>query len=335
MSALIFAQGAILTNTLRTRMEAVGRGLKAVESKLDTRWGRVVRNGVRWGVPILLLTLVGIALTHIGWDKIVAARPSSWAFYVALAVPFFVQPIADLLLYRNLLGVGRALPLTIFLRKRYMNTIMLDYSGEVYLFLWARKNLNVRDGLIMHAVKDSSVLSAAAGLVVLWLMALVLVVEHVVNIPALEVGRWPLMLIGSIPLALGGALFIGNKKLTALTRTQIVTTFSIHLTRAVITLWLEFMIWWLSGALPTAADCLKFVALRLLLTRMPFVPSKDIVWVGVGMAAAGTMAVSAPKVAAVLVMMTVVCLIEDILIVGLPWLVEQARSSRKTSRSNA
>ena len=284
---------------------------------------------MRWGIPLLLLGIVVYGLSHIGWGKIIAARPSAWSFYVALVIPFFVQPIADLVLYRNLLGVGRALPLTIFLRKRYMNTLMLDYSGEVYLFLWARKHLDLKDSLILHAVKDSSVLSAAAGLVVLWLMLLVLIVDHILKIPALAIGKWPLMLIGSVPLLLGLALFIGNRKLTALSRGQIVSTFAIHLSRAVITLWLEYLIWWLSGALPGAADCLKFVALRLLLTRLPFIPSKDIVWVGVGMAAAGTMAVSAAHVAAVLVMMTAIGLVQDLTIVGLPWLIGEMRFKRR------
>ena len=305
----------------------------AVAAGSETRWGRLLRNLVRWGIPLALLVLVGYALTRLGWSQIYAARPASWVFYAVLLIPFFVQPIADLTLYRYLLRVGRALPLTIFLRKRYMNTLMLDYSGEVYLFFWARKNLKIRDSLLLHAVKDSSVLSAAAGLVVLWLMLLVLVVEHIVNIPTLEIGRWPLLLIGSVPLALGLALFIGNRKLTALSRRQIVSTFTIHLTRCVATLGVEYLIWWLSGALPSAADCLKFVALRLLVTRLPLVPSKDIVFVGIGMAAAGTMAVSAPKVAAVLVMMTAVGLVQDLVIVGFPWLLEQMAFRRNAGPS--
>lgn len=286
---------------------------------------------MRWGVPVLLLGLVGYALTRIGWTNIYASRPSSLLFYAVLALPFFVQPVGDLFIYRYLLGVGRELPLSIFLRKRYMNTVMLDYSGEVYLFFWARKNLNVRDGFMMHAVKDSSVLSAAAGLVVLWLMFLILLAGHLIALPSLQLGRWPLILIGSVPLLLSGALFIGNRKLTALSRRQIATVFSLHFTRCVTSLWLEYMLWWLSGALPSSADCFKFVALRLLVTRLPLIPSKDLVFVGVAMAAAGTMAVSTPKVAAVLVLMTVIDKIEDLVVVGIPWLIDQVRRPKPSA----
>lgn len=323
-------KGAALSEKLRTRIEAVKA---VVVAKLETRLGRLAQNFVRWGIPLLLLALVGYGLTRIGWGRIFAARPASILFYFVLAVPFFVQPIGDLFVYRNLLGAGRLLPLSIFLRKRYMNTIMLDYSGEVYLFFWARKNLEVRDGFLLHAVKDSSVLSAAAGLVVLWLMFLVLLADHMIALPSLQLGKWPLILIGSVPAVLGVALFVGNRKLTALTRGQIATTFSIHLTRCIVSLWLEYVIWWLSGALPTAGDCFKFVALRLLVTRLPLIPSKDLVFIGVAMAAAGTMAVSAPKVAAVLVLMAVIDKIEDLLVVGLPWLIQQMNFRRNANQT--
>lgn len=286
---------------------------------------------LRWGVPLVLFGLVGFALTRIGWSNIYSSRPSSLLFYIALLLPFFVQPIGDLFVYRSLLGVGRQLPLSIFLRKRYMNTVMLDYSGEVYLFFWARKNLNVTDNFMMHAVKDSSVLSAAAGLVVLWAMFVILLAGHLVSLPSLQLGRWPVALLGLIPLVFGGALFVANRKLTALSRRQIATIFSIHLTRCVVALWVEYVLWWLSGALPSGADCFKFVALRLLVTRLPLIPSKDLVFVGVAMAAAGTMTVSAPKVAAVLVLMTVIERIEDIVVVGVPWLVEQFRRPKTSA----
>lgn len=324
-------QGFVLSDKQHT-VQQIWRRIEGTAKRLNTRWSGPLRHLFRWGIPVVLLAFLAYALTQVGWAKIFNARPSSLWFYFVLLLPFFVQPIADWIIYRNLLGVGRTLPLTVFLRKRYMNTIMLDYSGEVYFFFWARKNLKLRDGLLLHAVKDCNVLSASAGLVVLWLMLLALVMGGIVKIPMLHTGTWSLILLGSLPLVLGLALLAGGRKVTALRRIDIVVTFAIHLARCIVTLWLEYMIWWLSGALPTAGDCLKFVALRLLVTRLPLVPNKDLVFVGVGIAAAGIMNVSAPKAAAVLVLMTAVGLIQDFVVVGLPWLLEQLPSRRKADQ---
>ena len=274
-------------------------------------------------MPGLLLVLVGSGLTHVGWANIYSARPGALTFYLVVMVPFFVQPITDMIIYRNLLGSGGAMPLTIFLRKRYMNSIMLDYSGEFYFFLWARKNLTIKDSTLLHAVKDSSVLSASAGLIVLWVMLLVLVVAGIVKIPVVSRGTWWVVAAGSLPLVFAAALFLGQKKLTQTSRKDMVITFLLHFTRALTVMGLEYCTWLFSAALPTTGDCLKFVALRLLVTRLPLVPNKELVFVGVGVAAAGFMHISTPHVAAVLVLITVIDRCQDLLIVGLPWLLEQ------------
>ena len=59
----------------------------------------------------------------------------------------------------------------------------------------------------------------------------------------------------------------------------------------------------MSGALPTAVACLQFVALRLVVTRLPLVPNKDLIFVGAGIAAAGMTNLSVTPVATVLVIL--------------------------------
>jgi hypothetical protein len=87
----------------------------------------------------------------------------------------------------------------------------------------------------------------------------------------------------------------------------------------------EFFLWRLSGALPSAVACLQFVALRLVVTRLPLVPNKDLVFVGAGIAAADMAKVSVTPVAMVLVILAAADLILALSFAGLPWIVEQAR----------
>jgi hypothetical protein len=310
------------------------RDCEHIAAGLNARWGKAASHVLRWGIPILLLAILGYGLTQLGWSHIWDARPRALGFYLVLVLPFFVQPVADLVIYRNLLGVGRLLPFSVMLRKRYMNNVMVDYSGEAYFFLWARKNLDLKKGVLLHAVKDSNILSAGAGLAVVWLMLLALVESGVMKLPAfLPTNLWTVVSVGSFPLVLCLALIVGGRRVTALSRTDVATTFAIHLARSIAALSLEFALWWLSGALPSATICLEFVALRLLITRLPFLPSKELVFVGVGIAAAGLMDVSAPRVAAVLVVMTAVSLLQEFALVGLPWLVEQFQIRRNADQT--
>jgi hypothetical protein len=309
------------------------RGLVSTATRLNARWGRQAGRVLRWGVPILLLAYLGYCLTRLGWALVWKARPGGLLFYAAVLLQFYIQPLADLIIYRRLLGVGRALSLLVLLRKRYVNTL-LDYSGEVYFFFWAKKNLESKKGVLVHAVKDTNVLSASAGLVMVWLALLAVVVGGSVRLPALaHGGLWTFLGLGSLPLVLVLALFFGGRRVTALSRRDILVTFAIQVARSFSQIAAEFAVWWLSGALPSAALCVQFVALRVVVTRLPLVPNKELVFIGVGIAAAGFLDVSAPKVAAVLVLMTAANLIQNLALVGLPWLFEQFQVRRRADQA--
>lgn len=287
----------------------------------ETRSYKTLVNILRWVVPLALAGYLAYGLTRIGWLAVWEARPTAPLFYCVLFLPFFVQPCADLIIYRRLLERGAELPLTVFLRKRYLNNAMLDYSGEAYFFFLAQQKLNLERRPLLHAVKDSNILSAGAGLVVIWVVLLALTASGGLTLPAgLSGNLWKIGSIGLLPLVLCAALILGGRRVTSLSKGQIALTFLIHLTRSIIALFLEFLLWWLSGALPTVAMCLEFVGLRLLVTRLPLVPRKDLLFVGVGMAAAGMFHVPTPRLTAALVIITGFDQVLEFVLVGLPWL---------------
>jgi hypothetical protein len=304
--------------------------------KLNDRWGKLTLLVLRRGIPIILFAILCYSLTQLGWVHVWEARPPSPGFYLVLFLPFFVQPVADLVIYRYLLGAGRELPLFVLLRKRFLNSVMLEYAGEAYLFFWARRNLVLKKGILLHAVKDTNVLSAGAGLVVAWMMLLALVASGAMKLPALlSANLWTFISIGSLPFVLCLALIAGGRRVTTLRRSEMATTFAIHLARSVAALSLEFALWWLSGALPSAAVCLEFVALRLLITRLPLIPGKDLIFVGIGIAAAGLMGLPAPGVASVLVITTAFNQLLEFVLVGLPWLFDQSQLRHSADQASS
>lgn len=311
----------------------IWRDFRRVIATLSVRWRRSALQVLRWGIPIVLVLFLAYSLTQIGWIRVWDARPRFLSFYLVLLLPFFVQPTADLIIYRYLLSVGRSLPFSVLLRKRFLNSAMLDYSGEAYFFFWARKNLDLKKGILLHAVKDTNVLSAGAGLTVVWLMLVVLVASGAMKLPTFLYGNsWTFAWIGSLPLVLSLALIVGGRRVTTLSRGEMVTTLAIHLARTVIALLLEFALWWLSGALPSAVVCVEFVALRLLVTRLPLMANKDLLFVGAGIAAARYLDLSAPRVAAVLVILTAFDQLQQFVLVGLPWLLKRFQIQRSADK---
>jgi hypothetical protein len=299
--------------------------LCAVADPEKRPWLRTAGRILRWVVPAALVAYLAERLTRIGWTEVWDARPQSWVFYGLLVVAFFLQPLVDKLVYANLWRGGARLPFVVLLRKRFLNTLMIDYSGEAYLFAWARGRLGLPTATLGHAVKDSNVLSAGAGLVTIWLVLLVLVAAGAAELPGLAVGAvWFYAAASLLPLVLCGALVAAGARVTTLTRGQLLATFALHLGRSLAAQAIQLALWLSSGALASPAACLEFVALRLLVSRLPFVPGKDMIFVGAGLAAAGGIAAT-PAVAAVLVLVTASELVLDLVLVGLPWLVAGAR----------
>ena len=95
----------------------------------------------------------------------------------------------------------------------------------------------------------------------------------------------------------------------------------------------EFAMWEVSGALPNAVACLQFVALRLIVTRLPLVPNKDLVFVGAGIAAAGLVNVAITPVATVLVILAAADLLLGCVLIGLPWALEVLLLRRKNEEA--
>ncbi len=161
--------------------------------------------------------------------------------------------------------------MAVILRKRVMNTFMLDYSGEVFFFLWAQEHLKLKPGMLVHGIKDSNVLSAGAGLAMLYLMTLMLLASG-----GLADSRWhqrawlalcadrfgaadPVQRAGPGAPQADGADDRPDRR---------------HLPdplspAPLLVLGVEFWLWQLSGALPSAVASLQFVALRLVVTRLP------------------------------------------------------------------
>jgi hypothetical protein len=287
--------------------------------------GRLALQFVRWGIPLVLLVLIGRRLAELGWRDIWLSRPGGAGFYLLLVLQFFLQPFGDYFVYRGLWGAANTPPMAVILRKRLLNTFMLDYSGEAFFYFWARARLKLAPGMLVHAIKDSNLLSGGAGLAMLYLIVLALLASGGLQIPAgLSAHGWIFAAAGIVPLLLCAGLLLGHRKFTALSRGQIATTFAIHFTRSLLVLAVEFGLWQLSGALPTAVACLQFVALRLVVTRLPLVPNKDLIFVGAGIAAAGMTHMAVTPVATVLVILAAADLILAATVASLAWLGQDA-----------
>jgi hypothetical protein len=241
---------------------------------------------------ILSLIVVGAAIYQardLDLATILGLVPTSLAFWGLFAISYLIGPATDWFIFHRLWGVG-ASAFGALIRKLIYNEMLVGYFGEVYFYGWARHNLQFVT-TPFGAVKDVAVLSAVAGNVTT-LVFLAVAFPFVRLLPLHEhttaIGLSLAFVIGTslAVMLLRGALF-------SLERSELRMVFAVHLFRILATTVLSAALWHL--VLPDVALgwWLLLVTIRLLISRLPFVPNKDIVFAGIAVLALGEVEISA------------------------------------------
>jgi hypothetical protein len=260
----------------------------------DPQVMRPVITVLRALIAAAIVVVVALKIDDIGWDQTLKALPRAPMFYVYFAVAYWILPLAELAIYRALWPIRwRSLP--VFIRKRVYNELMFDYSGEAYLYLWAKQAVTSSSRGLLSTIKDVNLLSGVAsnGLTLI-MLPVVAFGGHMYLLKAPGAHPLvPLLICAVLAAALMLVLFLFRRKIFALSRRDALIVGAMHVTRLLIVFTLQIAQW--SAALPQvpAAEWLMFLAAQLLLTRIPFLPNRDVMmtWVGVALAEA----VAAPQ----------------------------------------
>lgn len=234
----------------------------------------------RWftrAVSLALLALVAAQISALDLSVLHRLKTQHPAFWLAFLGMYFTLPVADLIIFRGLWG----LPLQGFgpiLRKRIGNELFLSYSGEVYFYFWARRRTGLTSAPF-GAIKDVNILSALvanfATLALLWLAW--------PYMTGLFSDRFDAIIWGSIALVLALTMiaFFFRARLFTLSRQQLVWVALVHLARIALTTALLGLVWHLAMPDGPIGLWLELSALRLVVMRLPMLPSKDLVFTGI------------------------------------------------------
>jgi hypothetical protein len=251
-------------------------GLAPVTPSLLPSYGPSWRRWIGPAISLAVLIVSLCQLRQMHLRGVLAMVPASPRFWLLFAATYLAQPTSEWLIFRRLWQVP-ASALLALIRKRVSNEVLLGYSGEIYFYAWARRNAAITTAPF-GAIKDVAILSAAVG------NAFTLI---------LLVAAWPLL--SGLHLGVAGhtlALSVGTMALSSLsalcfrralfsspdTHLQIIA--GIHGVRVIATTLLTALLW--ATVLPSASLgwWLGLATLRMLVSRLPFIPNKDLVFAG-------------------------------------------------------
>ncbi len=234
-------------------------------------------NWQRWlsgAISVALLIVIVWKLKDFGFAKAAESLPSSPIFWLAFLGYYFALPLSEWLIFKRLWGLP-ASGFAALLRKLVGNEILLGYSGEAYFYSWARRHTKIV-AAPFGAIKDVSILSAIVGnLMTLSMLSLAWpLVGHV----APDLHPRTIFLSAGVMIGSSMLIFLFKNKIFSLPTSDLRFIFGIHSARIILTTLLSGLMW--HTALPqTPLLWLVLLAtLQLLVTRLPLVPSKDLVF---------------------------------------------------------
>ena len=237
----------------------------------------------RWGglfsalVSLTLLVIIALQFRHFNLATIAALIPNTPRFWLVFIAYYLAGTVIEWLIFRKLWG----LPLTglaPLLRKLVSNELLLGYLGEVQFYAWARARLKMV-AAPFGAVKDVAILSALTGNIttlVMLIWAWPLVANGAIGVES----RTTFMSLGVVLLT-SFVILLFRQRLFSLPRRDLVFITLMHFTRIFVTLALAALLW--HTVLPDVplGIWLVLATLRMLVSRLPLIPNKDVVFAGI------------------------------------------------------
>lgn len=234
---------------------------------------------MRYAAPAISLVVLGaaiLALSMLDLPAMLAMVPRNPLFWLVFLAVYTVPVAADYLIYRRIwrLPLAGLVPLA---RKQIGNDLVMGYFGDAYLYTWAHKHgFAGKDGL--RVVKDVAIMSAVASNVTT--MTAALVALPYLGLLALHIPVWTAAAAIALVVAPPLVAILFARKLFTLPPVLLRWALGLHFGRALASCTLTALLWHL--ALPAVALkwWLLFAALKLILSRLPNVSSKDLLLAG-------------------------------------------------------
>lgn len=234
----------------------------------------------RWpvllGAALTAAMLAGLAyeLLGNGLAGLTRAVPADPRFYVCFLLFYLALPVGDYLIFGRLWGIPIA-GLAALIKKRIANDLLVNYTGEAYFYSWARARARFVTAPF-GAIKDVSILSAMAGnaITLVMLAAALPLGRELLTPEQFRTGLWSTALLAG----LSAPFLIFSRRVFSLPRTQLWEVFGIHCGRVIASSSFTALAW--AFALPgvPVGMWLFLAAGRLLVSRLPLVPNKDLLF---------------------------------------------------------
>jgi len=277
----------------------------------------VLRKVAQGALLIGILAYLAYRLSDIGWGEVWANRPPAPLFYGLFVLLYLSIPIGEVFIYGYLWPKPKLRWLPMFIKKRVYNKDVMGYSGEVYLFMALQDRVVQGKRAIARIVRDVNVLSVVASTFVALVLLALFLTQGTLSLSMLGLDRSGILIGAVVVIAVGIGAWQFRRHLFSLTRRQSLVLLGIFCTRLVLAQIVQIAMWRVALPEVELSVWFTYAAVGLILSRIPFLPNQDLIFLGLGVELSGLLVVPASGIAAVLLSTTVLAKMLTAMLLGL------------------
>lgn len=225
-----------------------------------------------------LIFLVIYQLHDIGFAKLLQNIPTHPLFYLFFLGLFMSLPVSDFFIYRQLVPINFWEGQKFFIRKRFLNTSLLAYSGEVYIYNWVKSTFNIDKKRALKFIQNTNISSLFVSWINVYVFALYLFFFDKSDLFLNIYTDAKFIFYGFLFLFIGLLLFVVSR-IKKEQFTEQITIFLIHFGRSAANVFFQTFQWFI--IMPDAGFpvFISYMGIQFLISRLPALTNKDIIFV--------------------------------------------------------
>ena len=240
-------------------------------------------------------------LTEIGWRRVWESLPVTPWFYILFLFLYFALPVSEQFIYGTSLKFSFKKGLPVFIQKKIYNADVLGYSGEAYFFVWAKKNLEESSGYIFGVIKDNNIISSVTStLVAAVLLSVFLYVSQLNLQQIIDVDRKYLYYGAAAVVLILASLIYFRHYIITMPSEMASKIFGIHLARLLFVYSVEIIQWMVVMPEVPLYIWFTYMSIKIISTRIPFLPSRDLLFIGASLEISKFLNISGAGIAGIL-----------------------------------
>jgi hypothetical protein len=286
---------------------------------------------LRYSFQLAVITFLIYQLTNIGWNDFFDSLPTHPLFYLLFLLIFFALPITEIFTYNLSWDLTFREGIPVFLKKRVFNKSVMEYSGELHLFTWARKKFNISDKEVFKVIRDNNIMSSVASTIVAFSLLLAFLLGDQIALMKYLKNNGNIITITAvafISVILLAVAYRFRKYFFSMSKKVALSVCGLHILRLIILNIAQVIQWHIVMPDIPLRIWFTFLSLQIILNRIPFLPNKDLIFIGTSLEVSKLINVSSAGLAGILVTQGVLEKVTNVLLYIIISIIEKRKKAK-------